>query len=509
MEKKLFAVLAVLLVTISMVFAGGATESNSAVTEDGAPRIVYFMQPPANYKPTDAETLKDIQNKILEDTGVFVDYILAPVDPTEYKNKLNLLLAGGEQIDIFTTTGWEELQKDGMLADITDAIAKYPDLYNVFGGAIGGMKSPDGRLWGVPRNGDAVHYPVWIRADWLEKYGLDIPQTIEEYENCLRVFAENDPAGNGKTIPLMTSLDHFAHCFLGGYTDNGTGVYVAEDGTCYPYFMDPGYKELLMKMNEWYEEGLMDKETFVFTDNQRMDLIKQGNVGSVALWYSRVTFSEPTLQKLFPEAKYIKVELQGPKGYTQTVNTFARMPLGVNTSVGTNGIVISKNCKNVDAALAYLNWGFTNKENFLIARYGLEGKGWEWVDEDKGIFDLIVPQTGDELCVHKGLVTEMQVRERVSPNERHVQYIYGKEIVDFHAAKYPVDGGMHFDAQKFYDVAPNFSDVMRIYQEDSLKFITGVKSFSEYPKFLESLRKAGVDDVAAEITRQFNEMKNN
>ena len=45
----------------------------------------------------------------------------------------------------------------------------------------------------------------WIRTDWLDKLGLEVLQTVEEYEIVLRAFKTQDPNGNGEAdeIPLF------------------------------------------------------------------------------------------------------------------------------------------------------------------------------------------------------------------------------------------------------------------------------------------------------------------
>ena len=37
-----------------------------------------------------------------------------------------------------------------------------------------------------------------IRQDWLDKLGLKAPTTIDEFEEVIRAFTEDDPDGNGQ-----------------------------------------------------------------------------------------------------------------------------------------------------------------------------------------------------------------------------------------------------------------------------------------------------------------------
>ena len=39
---------------------------------------------------------------------------------------------------------------------------------------------------------------MWIRQDWLDNLGLEAPTTIDEFEEVIRAFTEDDPDGNGE-----------------------------------------------------------------------------------------------------------------------------------------------------------------------------------------------------------------------------------------------------------------------------------------------------------------------
>jgi ABC-type glycerol-3-phosphate transport system substrate-binding protein len=504
--KKILVSFVLVVFLWGSIFAGGGSDKKEEKA-GGPVKLVYFVSVPPNYKPTDKAVLEKIKQKILSDTGVELEYMVAPIDAGEKNTKLNLLLAGGEQIDIFEANAWEEFQRRGLLADLTELVTANKPLLDVFGTAFGAVKTGDGKIWGIPRNGDAVHYPVWIRKDWLEKVNMAVPTTIDEYEAVLAAFKQADPAGNGKTVPMLTSFDALPNCLLGAFAESGTGVYEAPDGRIMPFFMDPGYYDMLVRVSDWYKKGYIDKETFIYQDAQRIDLIKQGRGGSTAIWYSRVTLNEQELRKLEPDAEYVIAPLSGPKGKAQTVNAYPRLPIGIAATTGTLGYVVNKKCKDVPAALSVLGWGFLDIGNYITSRYGIENEGWRWVDKKAGVFDLLVPQTGDEYCMYKGLVMEMAVRERVSPNERHIQYIFGKEIVDFRNSKYPKDGGIHFDMGPMYDAVPNISDILRLFNEESIKFITGARPLTEYNVFINDLNRLGMDKLAVEITKQYNSFK--
>ena len=51
-------------------------------------------------------------------------------------------------------------------------------------------------------------YSSFIRTDWLEKLGMDVPQTTDELYEVLKAFKEQDPGQTGgKVIPFGMTIE--------------------------------------------------------------------------------------------------------------------------------------------------------------------------------------------------------------------------------------------------------------------------------------------------------------
>ena len=125
-----------------------------------------------------------------------------------------------------------------------------------------------------------------IRQDWLDKLGLSMPTTVDEWYNVLKAFKEQDPNGNGKAdeIPLyLTKGDvDTTTAFLGAWGINA-GFYQEEGQVKYGP-TDPRFKEFLTLMNQWYKEGLLDQD-FATTDEKMLEAkITGGQIGSAILY---------------------------------------------------------------------------------------------------------------------------------------------------------------------------------------------------------------------------------
>ena len=70
------------------------------------------------------------------------------------------------------------------------------------------MKSYDptgeGRIYMTPNMIDYTRHGAMIRQDWLDKLGLKMPVTQEEFVDVLRAFKTQDPNGNGQADEIPT-----------------------------------------------------------------------------------------------------------------------------------------------------------------------------------------------------------------------------------------------------------------------------------------------------------------
>ena len=105
--------------------------------------------------------------------------------------QLNLLLGSSDPIDLFQTSspgGWH---------DYRDAIIPLNELLEQHGQNLLSvipkaeweiMKDVDGNIMGIPRSTPTHPYVTWVRQDWLDELGLEVPATWEELEAVIDAF---------------------------------------------------------------------------------------------------------------------------------------------------------------------------------------------------------------------------------------------------------------------------------------------------------------------------------
>ena len=122
----------------------------------------------------------------------------------DYETRLNLAIATGEVPDLIrfeNATQFDNMRTAGRLVDLTDYFANYAypvvhELMGLDGGEALSWGTVGGSLYGLPDIGIMYGSPrmLFMRRDWFEDTGLDMPTTIEEWFHAARTMADADPA---------------------------------------------------------------------------------------------------------------------------------------------------------------------------------------------------------------------------------------------------------------------------------------------------------------------------
>lgn len=472
---------------------------------------------------SDTSVYQEMQDYILEQTGVKVEIIMPPSDDTAAREKLNLLLAGGDQVDAWWGN-WGDYAADGIILPLTDYV-KAPEakaLYELWEpwGSWEGVTDADGTIWAIPRMTDTTPYQVFVRNDWLDLVGMDMPETFEELNTYLYKIRELDPYGNGETIPLILEkgssaevLDRVESVFLGGFVKTGNGKWLDEtDQKVKPEWIADGYPDFLKQLNQWYRDGIIHKESFTMDVDTIKQQIAKGAVGASAVWYSRIVINEPTLRqnlKDFDREKHpyafgiSETGVTGPNG-----NLIQTKAPG-----GTSGLLISSKCRNPEAVMKFVEWSF-EWENYINEMYGPEGKGWRYnpdVENAKENRDVVPVEGGPtyarDFLVSLGLPLEVLATEYDEEGYQTMDSLWLQEhLDDFDAAVAPgIEDGINWDTAALAENIPMLNDLNTFKDEELIRFIYGTRSFDTWDAFVEECYQMGLQDYIDEYTRQYRE----
>ncbi|WP_025679550.1 ABC transporter substrate-binding protein [Paenibacillus polymyxa] len=222
----------------------------------------------------------EIFKRLEKQTNVKIDWENIP--DTDFAEKKNLLLASGDLPDAFYGAGFTDYElinygKDGTIIPLENLIDQYaPNLKALLDRRPDiklAITAPDGHIYGLPsweeNKLDTNPFFHVINKNWLDKLGLKVPQTLDEYTQALIAFKTKDPNGNGKADEIPLSFMHMQWCsdiagIFGafGIPDNLEHRIVREGKVIFTA-SQPQYKEALKYIHDnWYKQGLIDPESF-------------------------------------------------------------------------------------------------------------------------------------------------------------------------------------------------------------------------------------------------------
>lgn len=383
-----------------------------------------------------------ISAKVEADLGLKVTFkVITASEVDELNQKVFLMASSGEQIDIISNHSVQLsnlLSKPGLIAPLDDLIDKYgPNIKKYVPAETLDRFRVDGKLMAIPDNdGDTVQDGIVVRKDWLDKLGLEVPRTLEEFENMMEAFRTQDPDGNGinDTIPLVAQENRmnlcFATCVTGlapsTFTMPGVWNYYDEElDEVRPTFISPKYKDHVAFIKRWYDNGWLNPDFLITTGDQNKELFRQGKAGAYADVWWHIEMEGDMRKALGEEVELAAVaSLEGPAGDVW----FGRPK--------TSGIIcIPEFSNNKEVAVQLINWMLDSKENYQLCKYGVEGvtyktvgtSQWDWPSEDANqnqysrfFTSIVIPEY--ELYPASAPENYVEMKQYVNSPERNVVY---------------------------------------------------------------------------------------
>lgn len=254
-----------------------------------------------------------------------IDLKIEWVPIASYQEKLNVMAASNNFPDVFYITNNEYVkwQEKKVFMDVKPELEKYPNIVKHIPEESLQHFNPKDKYFGIPFYYQEARDSLAIRKDWLDKLGLEMPKTIDEFYEVAKAFAFNDPDGNGKQDTVGFSMEispagalQFAGTanYLTAAFGLANGWKLGEDGKLIPMqTQSKELKDFIGFLRKAYAEGVLDKDFPVLKARDSLNKLEAGKAG-VANVNPQQLFTEtlPPLTKLDPNAKL--VQLMPPAG---------------------------------------------------------------------------------------------------------------------------------------------------------------------------------------------------
>lgn len=310
--KKILSLVLVLAMMLSVALTANAeTADVYRFDEPITLKVSVFDRGTAGGTPVDDNFYTQwIQENFGDPRNITIEWVVIP--RSEEVAKLNILMASGEAPDICFTYDQSVVSNfvaQGGLYELTDLVDQYGSHIKEFlGDDIINAGRYDGGLYTIcARRVVLAQQGMFIREDWLEKLGLEMPTTKEEFLNVLRAFRDNDMDGDGdpsNEIPYAMGSDLTGHSDLKiSFFDDLSDRTLA----CNAWPALPGYKDYALFLNQMYNEGLISPDFALDKTDALFNDVTAGKAGGYTYNYDHPIRVSPgilsALQTYEPDAK--------------------------------------------------------------------------------------------------------------------------------------------------------------------------------------------------------------
>lgn len=321
-------------------------------------------------------------------------YTLREVSNIEWTENVNLLCAAGDLPDVVTNLasvysgGLPAAIADEQIYDLAPMIEEYaPNYFASLQRDEYTLKTTIsdegemGAMYPLLEEAFPVTSGLWIRQDWLDELGKEIPTTTDELTDVLRLFSENYGATVG-LYQMIRSNTGEAFCAVEGVWNTfGPAQFYLEDGEIHYGPMEDHYYEYLAYLKSLAQEGLF--LTSDMTDQSSNDLFASGLIGVEGDSPDNV----PAYISLLDPEEQAKCQLVPMQALGEPTE-YSPLPTLISSDAGGN-ISISTNCDAPEVVLKAFDYLFT-EEGALLSSYGLEGTAHEVVDGEPVLTELIL-----------------------------------------------------------------------------------------------------------------------
>ena len=443
-------------------------------------------------------------------TNVHIEFIVPPVGGES--NAFNMLFTEDDLPDILYSQpsvhsyrdGQDAAIDDGYIFDLSDHkewVPNYMSWVNHIENADKNVYTDSGRMYGMwgfsytMENG----YPdqgIAIRKDFLDKTGLEIPATYDEWETVLTAFRDE----LGIEAPFYTGkygIDNGE--FMAGYGVSPDFYQVNNVVKYGP--MEDGFKDYITMLNDWFSKGLLDPD---FASRQSSgisadsDMMLNDKIGALIDWGTRMT--DAYLTRGATNEDFYLTAVPQPKLSEDSADPAWNGIASSYQHIYPHCVLISQNCEYPEVAARWID-GFFAENIFWNANYGIdseEGTVWYKAEDGHRIgnydFRYANPDGIDSATVVvKYWVKNPPVRVEAAqieqmPEDRAESYSVWSR---YPASNYlsPFKTMTTEETDEYVSLYPDIELYMR---ESIVRFIRGDLPMSEYDNFRETLKKMGI-----------------
>ena len=467
--KKLIALATTALVGAS-IFAGCSSTATSKKSD-----VVTLKWYTIGAEPKDLQLVEDEANKYLEEKiGVNIDMNF--IDYGEYSQKLGVIINSGEAYDLAFTCSWAGdylgNARKGAFLDLTPYLDNIgSEMKEAIDDRFWSGAEVDGGIYAVPNQKEICTAPMWVfTKEYVDKYNIPYTElhSLEDLEPWLKLIKENEP----DVTPLYITKGFSAPQYFEQLVDP-VGIEYEDDSLVVKnMFETDKMKSTLETLRKYYQAGYINADSATAQDDKSVKRFVTKGDGQP---YAEVLWSK--------DLKYDVVASQITDSYITNASTTGSM------------IAVSKNSKNPDKAVEFLNLLNTDEYIRNLLNYGIEGTHYESVNDKQ----IKLTDKASDYSVGYYTLGNLFIT-KVLDNEPETKWDEFQEFND--VAKESAVLGFKFDTSK---VTNEIAAINNVLEEFKSTIYSGSVDVDEYlDKLNKKLKDQGIDRVIEEMQTQLD-----
>ncbi|MBT9642376.1 sugar ABC transporter substrate-binding protein [Roseburia hominis] len=372
--------------------AEGKADSADSTEAGGVKEFTAFFAVPGSEINDDNE----IQQIIADKTGVKVKETWLTGQTAE--EAVGMMITGGELPDfIGGGSGQSQLYDADVLVALDDYLDDYPNIKNFFTQQQWDqLRQDDGHIYWIPQFSNikgeekvCTHNDeaFWIQARVLKWADYPEIRTMDQYFDLIERYNEANPTMEDGTenIPYTILCDDWRYfClenapqFLDGYPNDGSCIVDPETLTVIDYNTTDTAVRYFQKLNEEYQKGIVDPESFTQTYDEYIAKLSTGRVlGMIDQWW---------------DFAYTAGDAIKQAGLDEQGCDYIPLPITIDESVKnqwhcsgsvlnvSDGLAITTSCEDVEGALQFVD-DLLTQDIHNLRFWGVEGVDYN-VDEN-------------------------------------------------------------------------------------------------------------------------------
>ena len=335
---------------------------------------------------------------------------------------------------------------------------------------------------------------LFYRGDILDAIGKEVPQTIDEFYDVLVAMKEY-----GVETPLVfQGKNDLRECIKNGELTSAFGLACAGeyqlDGTWHYGAYESEYKDVLAFLNKLYNEGLISVDYLSMEEATSRAMLCSGAAG---VMYGNNSRLNTYVGSLEGDAYLVGGYVIKGEGMEHALYSFAD-PMTTNDDI----TYISADCQNVDLAMEFYNYLFTEEGN-MIRNYGIEGESYVIGEDGKPAYTEFITNNpdghsmdgmsrsyalinwpgihaNDQLAMRHPEASQFVAYERWSDTDHDSTVVVHTNVLDEYLDEY----------------TDLWTDIDLYISECRAKFISGEMSVeNDFDSYIETLKSMGMDRV--------------